>query len=180
MPRRLSRDKRELCYPFIFETGPSTDFEVQTDELCSAVGYALALLEQELAGEPALLAELKPELHRVQALVYHLNGSVRGRLAVEEADLDWLKDRYDHHNGFGAVSGFVLPTGSPAVMALHLCRSGAKKSIRQLVRCEEAGLTVHDRLLRLANLLTNYFFCLTVRVKQHFGQEEIPFTSKSY
>ena len=133
-----------------------------------------------MAEQPALLAELKPELRQVQALVYHLNGSVRGRMAVEEADLDWLKARYDHHNGFGAVTGFVLPTGSPAVMALHLCRSGAKKSIRQLVRCEEAGLTVDDRLLRLANLLTNYFFCLTVRLKQHLKLEEIPFVSKSY
>ncbi|MBY5992559.1 ATP--cob(I)alamin adenosyltransferase [Ferrimonas balearica] len=178
MPRRLSADKRELCYPFIFESGPSTDFEVQTDELCSQIGYALALLASELS--EAQLAELKPELHRVQALVYHLNGSVRGKLAVSEADLDWLKARYDHHHGFGTVGGFVLPTGSPGVMALHLCRSGAKKSIRQLVRCEEAGLMVHERLLRLANLLTNYFFCLTVRLKAQLGQEEIPFQSQSY
>ncbi|SHH78016.1 cobalamin adenosyltransferase [Ferrimonas marina] len=179
MPRRLSSDKRELCYPFIFETGPSCDFEVQTDELCSLTGNAQALLAQELAGTE-LLAQLTPELQRVQALIYHLNGSVRGRLAVEEQDLDWLKQRYDHHNGFGAVSGFVLPTGSPAVMALHLCRSGAKKSIRQLVRCEEAGLEVDPILLRLGNLLTNYFFCLSVRVKAQLGQEEIPFVSKSY
>ncbi|GAA5190364.1 ATP--cob(I)alamin adenosyltransferase [Ferrimonas gelatinilytica] len=180
MPRRLSGDKRELCYPFIFERGPSTDFEVQSDELCSQVGFARALLSQELASETALLEELQPELERIQTLVYHLNGSVRGRLAVQEADLTWLKARYDHHHAFGTVGGFVLPTGSPGVMALHLCRSGAKKCIRQLVRCEAEGLEVHERLLRLCNLLTNYFFCLTVRLKAQLGQEETPFVSQSY
>ncbi|GAA4898833.1 ATP--cob(I)alamin adenosyltransferase [Ferrimonas pelagia] len=179
MPRRVSKDKREWCYPFIFETGPSCDFEIQTDELCSLVGNAVAHLERELAGDP-LLVELKGELQRTQELVFHLNGSVRGRLAVFEPDLDWMKQRYDHHNAYGEVAGFVLPTGTPAVMALHLCRSGAKKSIRQLVRCEQAGLEIDPILLRLANLLTNYFFCLTVRVKAHLGLEEVPFVSKSY
>ncbi len=180
MPRRLSPDRRELCYPFIFEAGPSTDFEVQSDELCSQVGFAAALLAQELRSRAEIWAELQPELQRIQALVYHLNGSVRGKLAVAEEDLTWLKGRYDHHLGFGDVAGFVLPTGSPALMALHLCRSGAKKCIRQLVRCEAAGLAVHERLLRLANLLANYFFCLTVRLKAQLGQEEIPFVSQSY
>ncbi|MBP6361694.1 MAG: ATP--cob(I)alamin adenosyltransferase, partial [Aeromonas sp.] len=102
------RDKRELCYPFIFETQFQCDYEIATDELCCQVGAVLAHLPAEEETR-----EMVADLGALQRLIYNLNGSVRGKLGIFEEDLAWLKTRYDHYNeaSRGRVTGFVLPRG---------------------------------------------------------------------
>lgn len=62
-------------------------------------------------------------------MAYHVNGSVRGKLAVTEEDLAWLSARYDFYVSYVKVEiqSFVLPQGTEAATALHVCRSEAKK-----------------------------------------------------
>ncbi|MDP6185701.1 MAG: hypothetical protein QF863_00610 [Pseudomonadales bacterium] len=88
----MTKNKKldELCYPFIHEQGYLCDFEVVTDELCSQVGMCLALLDGDHADLAADLALLQP-------LCWHVNGSIRGRLAIVEEDMDWLHQRYGHY-----------------------------------------------------------------------------------
>lgn len=74
------RNRDELCYPFIYETSNLCDFEVVTDELCGHIGAAYSLL-------PAGMPDIAADLDRVQPLAFHVNGSIRGRLAIEESDL---------------------------------------------------------------------------------------------
>lgn len=165
----------ELCYPFIYETSWLCDYEVATDELCSHIGLILALL-------PAGCEDIGADLERLQPLAFHLNGSLRGRLAVTEADIGWLQARLIAYKSetrdLGA--GFILPRGPLPVPYLHLARSAAKKAIRMLVRVEQEGTAVPECLPRLCSLLCNYFFVLTRVINRRQGYAETPFLSKSY
>ena len=87
----MTKNKKldELCYPFIHDQGYLCDFEVITDEICNQIGMCLALLDGDHADLAADLAHLN--------LWWHVNGSVRGKLAIAEEDMDWLHHRYDHY-----------------------------------------------------------------------------------
>lgn len=165
----------ELCYPFIFESSALCDFEVVTDELCGHIGAVLSLL-------PAEMSDIAQDLDRLQPLAFHVNGSIRGRLAIEEADIAWLQSRQDHYRQEVAerIRGFVLPRGEMPVPHLHLARSAAKKAIRAMVRVDQEGKDVPSELPRLCNLMCNFFFTLTLVINQRRGHAETPFISKSY
>lgn len=177
MNPKKPRDKRELCYPFIFETQFQCDYEIATDELCCQVGAVLSHLVADDDTRPVMA-----DLATLQRLIYNLNGSVRGRLGIFEEDLDWLKGRYDHYNeaSRGRVTGFVLPQGPQPIPTLHLCRCGSKKVVRLLVRLEESGVRFDPILYRFANLLANFFFVLTVYLKQVWDVTEVPYVSINY
>ena len=170
-----NKDLDELCYPFIHEQGYLCDFEVITDELCTQVGMCLALLD---GNHPDLAADLA----RLQPLCWHVNGSIRGRLAIVEDNMDWLHDRYDQYREEidGIRQGFVLPRGSVLAMQFHLARSSAKKAIRAMIRLEEQGINLPAILGRFCNLLCNVFFVLAGVVNHRDGTVESPFISKSY
>ncbi len=175
MPIKSSRDLDELCYPFIHETSSLCDFEVVTDELCTLIGMALS-------ETPVDMPDLAADLDRLQPLAFHLNGSIRGRLAIEESDLDWLRARLHHYRDEVAdrLQGFVLPRGSAPVPQLHQARSTAKKAIRALVRVDQEGKEVPAILPRFCNLVCNFFFMLTLVINKRRGLTEAPFVSKSY
>lgn len=170
-----SRDLDEVCYPFIHETSPLCDFEVVTDELCGHIGAVVSTL-------PESMADLRADLDALQPLAFHLNGSIRGRLAIEETDLDWAKARLGHYRdeAAGRADGFVLPRGDVPVPFLNLARSGAKKAIRQMVRIEAAGIAVPELLPRFCNILCNLFFAMILVINQRRGDTEVAFVSKSY
>jgi cob(I)alamin adenosyltransferase len=136
--------------------------------------------------DPALL-DLVPDLERLQALALHVNGSIRGKLATTEADLDWLHLRYDHFRQEiearepARLKSFVLPRGLLPVPQLHQARSTAKKAIRALVRVEEeAKREIPPEIPRFLNLLCNFCFLLTVLINQRRGGVDPCFISKSY
>jgi len=173
MQRSLDLD--EVCYPFIHETSPLCDFEVITDELCGHIGAAISLT-------PDHAADIRADLEALQPLAFHLNGSIRGRLAITESDIDWAKARLGHYRSEadGRATGFVLPRGDMPVPFLNLARSGSKKAIRQVVRLEEANIAVPEVLPRLCNVLCNLFFAMILVINARRGLEEVTFTSKSY
>lgn len=173
------KDIRELCYPFIYETQFQCDYEIATDELCCQVGGVMAMLPVAPSeGEAAVFGDLD----KLQRLIYNLNGSVRGRLGIFEEDMAWLKERYDLYNeaSRGRVTGFVLPRGPQPIPALHLCRCASKKVVRLLVRLEESGVSYDPILPRFANLLANFFFVLTVFLKQEWQVPEVSYVSINY
>lgn len=171
-----SRDIDENCYPFIYEAGHLCDFEAFTDELCGHIGAAVSLLPD------AGCDDLRADLAQMQPLAFHANGSVRGRLAVGEADIAWLKARLAHWRAQpgGSVASFVLPRGTQPVPCLHLGRAACKKAIRALVRVEAEGITVPMEVPRLLNLLCNVLFTLTLVINRRRGLDEVEFVSLSY
>ena len=175
MNEKRSSNLDELCYPFIYERSSLCDYEIATDELCSLIGSVLNQL-------PKGFDDLARDLGTLQPLAYHLNGSIRGKLAIEEQDLQWLQDRYRHYQtqAAGDVKSAILPRGPAPVMQLHLARSAAKRSIRLLLQVEQEGRGVPVILFRFCNLLCNFFFVLALEINRRSGVAEIPFESKSY
>ncbi|MNG27746.1 hypothetical protein D3C84_1129110 [compost metagenome] len=52
--------------------------------------------------------------------------------------------------------------------------------VRLLVRLEESGVRFDPILYRFANLLANFFFVLTVYLKQAWDVPEVPYVSINY
>lgn len=180
MPLPLSKDWDEVCYPFIQEQSTLCDFELLTDELCALVGSVLTYLPST---ENAIdYADIRNDLETLQPLVFHVNGSVRGRLAVTEEHIHWLKQRFNvYKDEIGErISVFVLPRGAAPVPQLNAARSCAKKAIRALVRVDQEGIDVPLILPRMCNLMCNFFFILTLVINKRRGFEETAFHSLSY
>ena len=146
MRPRLSKNIDEVCYPFMCEKSLKCDFEILTDDLCRQIGGILAEMPDEFE-------ELIAELDQLQPMIYHLNGSIRGKCAIAEADLTWLRDCYVRHREAteesvsGSAAGFVLPRGAAPVPQLNAASSNAKRVIRLMVRLyDEEGIEVPESL----------------------------------
>ena len=151
------------------------DYEIRTDSLTTRIGTVLPIL-REYPNCPVLT-----DLQKIQPLAYHLNGSVRGKLAVTEEELNWLSTRYDYYieEVGDTIKQFLLPQGSEVGALLHICRSEAKKSYRALHKVSEER-EVPEILFDFLGLLANVFFVMAVYMNRLDNVEEIPFISKSY
>ena len=165
----------EICYPFIHEVSYLCDYEVLSDELATLVGMAISSL-------PKTQADMLEDLQRLQPMIFHANGSIRGRLALKEEDLEWLKERLNDYKSqiISPLKGFVLPRGTGTVAFLHQARSVSKKTIRALVRVDEEGVEVTPLLPRFFNICCNFFFVLTLLLNQQSHTDEPAFVSLSY
>ncbi len=172
---KFSGDVDEMCYPFIYEQSTLCDFELLTDELCTVVGLAGSACYARDADLQSILFNLQPQL-------FDLNGSIRGRCAIDESNLVELKKTYNELKLLFPVQKekFVLPRGSGVVVQLHYCRSLAKKVTRALVRVESEGIVVPETLPRFSNLLTNLFFVMTRIINHRSGVEEPEYISSNY
>lgn len=152
------------------------DFEIRTDSLTTRIGQVLPALRED--EECKIVLE---DLQMIHPIAYHVNGSVRGNLAVTEEDLTWLSNRYDFYVGElgDTIKQFLLPQGCIAATLLHSCRSEAKKSYRALHKVSEER-DVPEILFDYLGLLANVFFVMAVYTNKVHGVEEIPFESKSY
>lgn len=170
----MKKDWRYSCYPFMREKSCLVDYEIRTDSLTTSVGAVFSHLTEK---EQIVIDDLRV----IQPLCYHVNGSVRGNLAITEADVQWLSNRYDYYvQQTGDITKkFVLPQGNGAASALHIARSDAKKSYRALHKVSEER-EVPEILFNFLGLLANVCFVLAVYVNQINDIQEIPFESKSY
>ncbi|WP_263322368.1 cobalamin adenosyltransferase [Endozoicomonas sp. Mp262] len=177
MSLKYSGDIRELCYPFIYEDSALCDYEIITDELCATLGGVIT----ELEANP-IFADIFTFLDKLQPKIFHLNGSIRGRQAIFEEQLEWLAGYFDHYQSelAGQLNSFILPRGGRPVQLLHCCRSLAKKTVRALVKIDAEGIAVPDVLHRFANMLSNLFFRLTVVINRRLGIIEPEYKSLSY
>lgn len=167
------KDLRYLCYPYMRESASTVDFEIRTDSLTTRIGLAASLTKD--------IPVVYEDLMYLLPMVYHLNGSVRGNMAITQEDLSRLSEMYDVYveEVKDQIDRFLLPQGTTAACVLHTCRSEAKKSVRALhkVSLEQE---VPKLLFDYTHLLANVLFVMSVYVNKLNGIEEIPFVSKSY
>lgn len=169
----MKKDMRYICYPFMREKQSTVDFEIRTDSLTTRIGLAASLTKD--------IPRVYEDLMYLAPMAYHLNGSVRGKLAISDEDLQILSNMYDFYvcEVEGRVDIFVLPQGSTAACELHVCRSEAKKSVRALHKVS-LEREVPEILFDYTQLLANVLFVIAVYVNKHHGIDEIQFVSKSY
>ncbi|MEW8957318.1 ATP:cob(I)alamin adenosyltransferase, partial [Clostridium sp.] len=141
-----------LSSPFLKEENLLFDHEIGTDYLCSNIALVSELTKRKC---PKLHKELSPLVEKV----YHLNGSIRGKLAIDEEDLSSLYESYKgikeklHHK----IEGMVLPGGCEIACRLHILRCEAIKVVRTMHKIKNSGIDVPDILFDYGNLLSNYF-----------------------
>lgn len=162
-------DTRCCAYSFLKETSRMCDYEVCTDELASMVGYAINDVKHV------------PELGWIVEMVYHLNGSIRGRVAIEQSDIEQLNTLYEHYLQLvGPVKIFVVPSGNRGGSMLHILRSKAKSVLRIAYAIDREEKKVDTRILDFFNLLSNTFFMMALYENKKDGYVEKEFISKSY
>lgn len=160
-----------ISYPFLNEDFGMVDHEVLSDFLSSVLGKILSM-NTPLYDETFWLMEMS----------LHLNGSVRGKLAVTQQDIQKglnILAKYKELNK-DRLNGFVMPTGCPLACEYHIARGEAKKVCRNLYRVRNSGVLVDDILIDFTNLMTNILFVFSLEVNRLNGVSEMKFTSKSY
>lgn len=164
-----------LCcaYPFLYEKNNISDYEIATDSLASYVGFAKSFCNDE---------NLKKDIERLIELIYHSNGSVRGRCAITNEDIEYLKNKYFFYRKEieSRVDKFCLPQGGNLAGALHIARSKGKYAIRKLFFVKENGNNVDNILFDFLNIVTNYLFALSLYANKIEKLDEIEFLTKSY
>ncbi|WP_422485957.1 hypothetical protein [Gudongella sp. DL1XJH-153] len=158
-----------IAYPFLNDKNKMVDHEILTDKLSSTLGHIISM------GTP-----LEKETWWLMDKVLHLNGSLRGKLAISLDDLrdgqtiyHVLKDRHK-------VAGFIYPVGNRLATQYHIARCEAKIVTRNLYLIQQSGIIVPEILLDISNLMANILFVMSLEVNRLEGFEEIPFESRSY
>jgi cob(I)alamin adenosyltransferase len=124
------------------------------DEANASVGMAVALLHDDSLGE---------QLQRIQNELFDLGadiatpGEVEGALRITGGQVERLEREIDAMNAnLEPLRSFILPGGSPAVAALHLARTVARRAERSAValsNTEQVNPTALAYLNRLSDLL---------------------------
>lgn len=160
---------QSCAYPFLKETSRQCDYEVASDELASMLGYAMHVVKHI------------SELDRLVLMAYHLNGSIRGKVAVTEEDKSFLEALYvKYEEKVGRKTQFVLPQGSEGACFLHMLRSKAKAVVRLAYAIEREEHPVSELVLDLWNMLSNVLFQMALYENLMEDVQETVFVSKSY
>jgi cob(I)alamin adenosyltransferase len=142
------------------KTHPRIETYGTVDELSAHIGVALTT-----DGLPHNYADW---LRRIQNDLFDLGADVsvpldessgRERLRVCAEQVAWLEQRCDEVNAhLEPLKSFVLPGGTPAAAALHVCRTVCRRAERLAVAC---GELLNPEVVRYLNRLSDLLFILS-------------------
>lgn len=163
------------AYPFLYDKPNDLrcDFEILTDEITSFIGLMKAYVTDKV---------ISKELEKLGMLMYHVNPALRMKTEITPEEMDWLFERckvytVELRNKFDK---FVLPQGSKSASYGHVIRTKCKSMVRLMHRHRENGNNVDEILFDFANLTSQYFFLISLKLNDIEGVEEIEFASRSY
>ena len=127
----------------------------EVDEANAAIGAAMAVLTDE-----ALLKDLT----RIQNDLFDLGadvatpGDIEGALRIVASQVERLEREIDAMNArLQPLKSFILPSGSPAVAALHLARCVVRRAERAAVALH-AEEPLNPHFLAFLNRLSDHLF----------------------
>ena len=144
------------------------------DELGAHLGLACSLLPESLGEIRGIVRRLQDEVFVAQA---ELSADPKGpgpkhRIgAAHTTRLERDIDRFETEHA--PTRSFVIPGGSTAAAALHVCRTISRRAEREL-------LTLHrdehlsDDLVAWANRLSDLLFALALATNHALGVAEVP------
>ena len=128
----------------------------------------------------ALGADLDTMLARIQNDLFDLGADLatpekvgaRERLRISTTQVERLEREIDGLNqNLKPLTSFVLPGGTPAAAALHLCRTVARRAERLTVELA-ARETVNPEAVHYINRLSDFFF-VAARVVNDNGAADV-------
>src|SRR5690348_9305009 len=127
----------------------------EVDEANAAIGVAIAALG---VGEvPEKLLTIQNDLFDLGADVA-TPGEIEGALRIVAPQVERLEREIDEMNAaLDPLTSFILPSGSPAVSALHLARAVVRRAERATVALHEAE-PLNPQLLAYINRLSDHLF----------------------
>ena len=127
----------------------------EVDEANAAIGVAIASLEDRAAAD---------RLFRIQNDLFDLGadaatpGEMDGALRIVASQVERLEREIDEMNGsLEPLTSFILPSGSPAVSALHLARAVVRRAERAAVALNQSE-PLNPELLAYLNRLSDHLF----------------------
>ena len=127
----------------------------EIDEANAAIGVAIAALGS---------GEVSDKLLAIQNDLFDLGadvatpGEVEGALRILASQVNRLEGEIDAMNAdLAPLTSFILPSGSPAVSALHLARAVVRRAERAAVALNESE-TLNRQLLAYLNRLSDHLF----------------------
>jgi len=175
-----------LAYCFLYDDASDLrcDFEILTDEISSMIGLLRSLLDD---ADRAAGPELADDLCKINELMYHINPSLRTKLAVSEEELEWLLQKIAVLQkcvaGAPPKSGsltFYIPQGCTQAAYSHVIRCKCKALVRLLSRHSQQGNAASDLIFDFCNLYSGYFYFLALWFNKVHGEEERFFNSRVY
>jgi cob(I)alamin adenosyltransferase len=155
------------------------------DELNSRVGLSCSYLSQD-----SLMQRELGFLHLIQSAIFDLGSNLacevdnRKNYNLPEISVEFVQeleqeiDRLDHE--LEPLKNFILPGGSLAASALHICRTGARGVERKMIGYHHATKEeLPANSLVFLNRLSDYFFVLARFVNLKQGGEEISWKPRS-
>lgn len=155
------------------------DLYGELDELNSRVGYACSRLATDLEFQ-----QIVQFLHHVQSAIFDLGSNLacevenRGKYNLPQIsdqfiqDLEFEIDKLDAE--LDPIKYFILPGGSLAASALHLCRTNTRTVERKSIHYHKStGEELPANTLIFLNRLSDYFFILARYVNKLLKVEEI-------
>lgn len=142
------------------------DLRVSAYGTLDEVNAVVGLVRLETAGDPAfdaVLARIQNDLFDVEAdlcLPDKGKGPGGARLAVTDAQVDWLEQQIDKLNAdLAPLTSFILPGGSRAAAYLHLARTVCRRGERLMVELkDQPGESVTPAALKYVNRLSDFLF----------------------
>lgn len=127
----------------------------EVDEANAAIGVAISALGK---GDVAdRLLTIQNDLFDLGADVA-TPGEVDGALRIVASQVERLEGEIDAMNAdLAPLTSFILPSGSPAVAALHLARAVVRRAERAAVELNEAE-PLNPHLLAYLNRLSDHLF----------------------
>lgn len=164
------------AYPFLADGKEDLrcDFEILTDKICSGTGLLCAMIRESSH------LELVEPLTKLGELIYHANPTLRTFCSITREEVLWLKEEIDILRSKFSGEGFVLPAGCKEACVAHILRTEGKELVRLLYRHLYNDNTVSEILIDFCNLLSGYFFTLSLYINYLFNVNEIPFISRNY
>ena len=136
------------------------------DEANAAIGGAIAALQS---------GELRDRLLIIQNDLFDLGadaatpGEVEGALRIVAAQVERLEQEIDAMNAdLAPLTSFILPSGAPAVAALHLARAVTRRAERSAVALHQAE-PLNPFLLAYLNRLSDHLFVSARHAAAHKG-----------
>jgi len=129
------------------------------DELNSFVGLAVSHLEKELFEDILTdLEKIQNELFDCGTELSNVSKKERPHKLSEEI-VTYLEERMDVMiEEAPELERFILPGGTKAASALHVCRTVARRAERQIVTLYNAVEDIDPIPLKYVNRLSDYFF----------------------